>query len=39
MRLVQILVSAVIAALATASRLPSYTRGVYLLLADSDASV
>ena len=39
MRLTQILLSAVIASFATASRLPSFTRGVYLLLSDSDTSV
>ena len=39
MRLAQILISATIAAFASASRLPSFTRGVYLLLSDSDTSV
>ncbi len=39
MRLAQILISAAIAAYASASRLPSFTRGVYLLLSDSTTTV
>jgi hypothetical protein len=39
MHLAQIFISAVIVTIVTASRLPSFTRGLYLLLADSESSV
>ena len=39
MRIIQILLSALAISVATASRLPSFMRGVYLLLADTEESV
>ena len=39
MRLANILLSSLLVCIATASRLPSFTRGVYLLLADANTEV